>query len=278
MFFSQSWLETFIKEVEDELCLKVESQKNRFPSVDHLLRNFRKLTSDLLNNRNQPSKETKWQSLIEYHNEICVAYDILFQQNEHRCIKLEYEPKKDGTKKRVDFHAIFNSEKSKWIEVKTIHPENTTISEQKNWRKSQDNQLYFPPRTELVLFQDSDGANIWHDKFATRNHMLQYSLEFEKRIFESSIGKDEVCVLVLVGNGYDWRLDDLEDFVTFYQNGKHLLGDIFQKMENHYIQKENISLSKRINQFAYFKRCETSVKPELINWNVKQPNWYLAKE
>ena len=278
MVFSKSLLKIFTQEVENELCVKVESQKNRFPSGNRLLSRFRKLTSDLLDNGNQPYEETQWRSLIECHNEICVAYQILFQQNEPRCMKLEYELKNDNTEKRIDFHATFDSKEAMWIEVKTIHPEEMNESDQKNWHQYQVNQQYFPPRTELIIFQDTGGANIWHDKFAARNRMLEYSLEFEKRINESAISEDDICVLALVGNGYDWRLDELEDFVTFYQTGKHFPGDIFQKMENYYIQKNNVRLSKRINHFAYFKRPESSVKPELVIWNVKHPRWPFAKE
>jgi len=305
MLSSKSWLKNFVKEVENELCLPLKSQKNRFPSQDRLLRKFRELISHLLDSENNQSSEEVerqlFKELIEKHNELCVAYQILFQQNEPRCIKLEYEPETYSTEKRIDFHVVFDSENARWIEVKTIHPEDaadqkrtddemktgkeinkskikeTNGREEKDWLQYQKSQQYFPLRTELILSRKTDGANIWHDKFAARSRMLEYSWEFEKRINESLIGVNDVCVLALVGNGYDWRLNELEDFVTFYHTGKHLPGDIFQKMESYTIQKENIKLSKRINQFAYFKRGETSVKPDLVIWSVQPPRWTIAE-
>ena len=313
MLFSRGWLERFVQEIESELCLEIESQKDRFSSYENFLKRFRK-SAELFGKRIELYESTEkdsweswqlekelwksWMKLVEDHNEICVAYEIL----KHPCIKLEYEPKIDHTEKRIDFYAIFSSQKSKWIEVKTIHPNNvmariqirkqtetneelnkakikeTSKIEQKDWDQYQASQQYFPQRTELTIFREGAGAEIWHDKFAARSQILKYTLEFEKRIGESSIGANEVCILALAGNGYDWHLDELEDFATFYHTGKHLAGDIFSKMEHHSIKEKDISLSKRINHFAYFKRRERSIKPNLINWNVKPPKWPLVEE
>lgn len=249
-------------------------------SWDRLLREFREPASLLLDEKHQFSERKRQQlfkQLIEKHNELCVAYKILFQENGHRCIELEYEPISSETEKRIDFHAITNIKESIWVEVKTIHPDDSK-DEEKDWQQYQKSQQHFPSRTELTIPREPDGANIWHDSFASRIRMLEYALEFEKRIDNSLISMNEICVLAFVGNGYDWRLDQLEDFVTFYRTGKHLHGDIFQKMENYKIQEDSIKLSRRIDRFAYFKRGETSVEPDLVIWNVMPPTWPIGNE
>lgn len=286
MIISQDWLKSYIRDVENGLCQKLASQGERFSSYDDLLRKFRIPSTQIIDEQYQSAGDLQqWQmfkKLIENHNELCVAYHILFQQKDSRFVNLEYEPKTQSTSKRIDFRATTDADISIWIEVKTIHPDNRWLRaqgqrdkenelEKRDWEQYQRWQQYFPPMASLVISRDADGPDIWHDKTAARTHMLEYALEFEERIAELSIDTKNKFILTFVGNGFDWRLDELEDFVAFYKIGKHLPGDVLQDIEAHDIKVKNIALARSINRFAYFQRREVSVQPEIVIWNVKPP-------
>ena len=281
MDFSPNWMIDFIKKVDIELITKLNEQKERFPSSFILISQFHKSAKESLNlvNGNAPADiiEGSYKQLKTKRNELCVAYEILFQKTGSYIEKLEYEPSLEITKKRIDFHVISDKNESYWIEVKTIHPDDLCEEKEKTkWDDYLGKKKYFSPRTDLILDFEFGGGRIWHDYYSVRRHMLDYAEEFEKRIMESSISDSDICILALVGNGYHWRKDHLEDFVSFY-HGYPRPDDTFAKMQAHYIKEKDIQLSRRINKFAYFEHSESSMMFDVVNWNVKSPRWPQMK-
>ena len=275
MAFSKDWIREFLAQIDVELCSKLVLQEGRFPSCNTLLRQFQIQSQKLLcieeYDSADPAYQKSFKQLIEKHNELCVAYEILFQKAGSYIERLEYEPQNPNTKKKIDFHAILRTGKNIWIEVKTIHP--SDLSEGKKtekWNEYNKNE-YFPKNTELILSPES-GGEIWHDLFATRHHLLDYAREFENCIEESHIKDDDICVLVFVGNGYHWRMDHLEDFVAFY-HAYSRPDDVFAKMQKFYMEKCGINFIGRINWFAYFEHSESSVFHDSVVWNVMPTKW-----
>jgi hypothetical protein len=275
MAISKEWIRKFLDQIDDELCSKLAAMEDRFSSCNTLLGQFRRQSQKLLKIEKfdfaDPAQQKSFKQLIEKHNELCVAYEILYQKAGSTIERLEYEPNNPYTKRKIDFHAISSTKEEFWIEVKTIHPivlsEGTKSDKWVDYlSKKQDKNKYFPENTELILSRES-GGEIWHDYKAARTQMLEYVRNFEDRIEESHIREDNICILAFVGNGYHWRLDHLEDFVAFY-HGHPRSDDVFLEMQKFYIADNGINLSKRINMFAYFEHRESSVFHDSVDWNV----------
>lgn len=102
--------------------------------------------------------------------------------------------------------------------------------------------------------------------------MLEYAVELEGKIRDSKFtDTGRHFMLVLCGDGFYWRQDQLEDFVAFYRTGTHRGDDPFAKMETHYIEQENINLDRNITCFACLSRPQFEVRQRRLNWNVQPP-------
>ncbi|MBI9051178.1 MAG: hypothetical protein JEZ00_17275 [Anaerolineaceae bacterium] len=245
MVYSIKWVNDFIYQVENELITKLADQKKRFPKSNILIDDFHKSAKILLNmvNKHAPVDKIRKsdKQLKTKRNELCVAYEILNQKAGSYIEKLKYEPSNPNTNKKIDFHATTNKGESFWIEVKTIHPDDLGEEvKEKKWNAYLNNKNFFSPRTDLIIDYESGGAEIWHDYSSARSHMLDYAIDFETRIEESKINDKEICILAIVGNGYHWRKDHLEDFVPFY-HGHPRSDDVFAKMQEYYIEQKGIN-------------------------------------
>ena len=92
------------------------------------------------------------------------------------------------------------------------------------------------------------------NEYASRARFLEYSREFEARLAEAKKKRPGVGVLVFCGNGFGWRLTNLEYFGDFYRKGFHREDDPFGPMEEHHIKKKRIDLSRNIDHFAFLQR------------------------
>jgi hypothetical protein len=116
-----------------------------------------------------------------------------------------------------------------YTEVKTINP-----ITQDDWDKYQNASggRRFPEDTLLIFDNEWLGGELYHDAYAARTKMMDYTLFLEEKIqkcLENTA--DKVTFLALFTNGFHWHLDELEDFVFYYRNGLHFSGDPFAKME-----------------------------------------------
>ena len=74
----------------------------------------------------------------------------------------------------------------------------------------------FPKNTELVLDQEFEGGEIFHDYFAARGRFLEYTKEFEEKIEQILHHDQYIFKMVFCGNG-KWHQSHLEDFADFYR-------------------------------------------------------------
>jgi len=251
----------FISEIEHQLCSTVEAECSRFPSADKLLKRFRVSAENFLRNKPQARNEFR-----EIHNELCVAVNILASPD---CIKLDYEPLLTNCAKRIDFHATISTARSLWIEVKTIHP-----SEQDDWSKLEKMQkdARLPNNVCVIMDKNCLGGELWHNAYASRSKMLEYTIEMEYRIASCNINTEkEDCILAFFSNGFKWHIDELEDFIAYYRTNAHRDDDPFREMEEHFIKINGSKFRHNIRNFAFFCRRSSEVIPSSVVIDVKPP-------
>lgn len=116
------------------------------------------------------------------------------------------------------------------------------------------------------------GGELWHSASTARARMLEYTLELEAKLPRYKVGLPNVfAVLAFCGNGFSWRLDELEDFASFYFSRRHRSDDLFGPMELHHVNTRNIHLVRSINRFAYFERAPNEVDARVACWDVQPP-------
>jgi hypothetical protein len=255
----------FIEEVKNDLCVKITSNSSKFPSFNKLLVRFTAASERLLSEGLDHLPH-----FIETHNELCVAADILEEPN---CEQLDYELPIEGSGKLFDFFFKRSSGIPIWIEIKTIHPTDLDA-----WDKyERDKHLRRFGDVELILEEKWLGGELYHKAYASRSKILEYVIETEEKISEC-LGENEQegKMLLFFSNGFDWHLDELEDFIYFYQHDKHLPEDTFGVMEEHHISDNGITLQHNINVFAYMERPDTNIRPRKKNYNVEPPKPYVS--
>lgn len=125
----------------------------------------------------------------------------------------------------------------------------------------------------MVLNKEWLGGEIWHQMFAARARMLEYSLELEQKIRDVCLKKQAGAsfTLAFCGAGVDLREDQLEDFVQFYETGRHRADDPLAKLEAKYIEDHKLSVERTISRFAYMKRRQGELVQSELNWKVRAP-------
>src|ERR1035437_6477211 len=107
--------------------------------------------------------------------------------------------------------------------------------------------LQLSPRTAISSWL---GGEIWRSMFTARGRMLEYTLELEAKIAQAKLGGDNTrLVMGFCGAGFHWRLDELEDFVSFYFSGRHRADDPFSQAELEYMAEKKLGFARTINSF-----------------------------
>lgn len=264
----ERFFKSFVKEINNHMFACVKANRNRFPDSERFLKRYNDAISDVLTHGSK-----KMRAFHEAHNELCTAIAILDDKSEPKVTRLQYEPKIDGCDKRFDFHATLIDGPVRYIEVKTIHP-----STQDDWEKYQAalKNKRFPMDTYLILENEWFGGELYHNAYASRTKMLDYTLDFEDKIHSClSNSFDKLTFLVLFTNGFHWHIDLLEDFLFFYLNGFHISGDPFASMEDFVVNKRRIIFRNSIDHFAFFRRLKIEMKPNKVIWSVKAPGMFF---
>ena len=255
---------SFVDETERNLVSIITEKQGRFPSNEKLLDSYRKCISKVKENGGDYLREYH-----EIHNELCTAALLLLDDTEPSVRQVEYEPSHDGCEKRFDFEVQMSEGPTRYLEVKTIHP-----IDQDDWEKYKDavKNGRFADNTQIILDQEWLGGELYHNAYSARGKMMDYSILLEEKIQDCiSHNSDKHTFLVLYSDGFDWNLDELEDFVYYYRNGTHYPGDPFAKMEEHHVRESEITLDHSIDCFAYIRRPKLEVMPNKIIWNVDSP-------
>lgn len=251
-------LKEFFAEVRKTLCTDLLAAQERCPDVDTLVSRFDAAVDRLF--------DRGWDHLdevTEVHNELCVA-DLMLQHSEPACELLLYEPALD-CEKRFDFRVQFPDHAPRWLEVKTIHPKPLDA-----WEKYEAalKAGRFPDNARIVLDKSWMGGELYHKYFSARAKMLTHARDVEQKIAECLPDSRGPVFLVLVSNGFDWHVEDLEDFLHYYRHDQHFEGDHFSAMEQYFVEEEGISLTRAIDYFSYIKRSSTAVRPVQPIWDV----------
>lgn len=257
------WMNTYADEVLTAFRARFGSAADRFKTSQPLLDRFSSAINAV-----QGNSRALFRAVDEAHNELCVASALLDNSDPvFTCI--EYEPSLADCAKSIDFRATTDGGIAVYVDVKTIKP-----LAKNRWEKFERarTECWFPSNISVLLSKEGLGGELWHNMFAARGRMLEYSLELEQKIAEGNLGGgNSLFVLALCGDGFSWHEDEFEDFVSFYYSGAHRGDDPFGNAEARYVQEKGIVLTREISQFACMRRPQGEIFSKRLNWNVQPP-------
>lgn len=257
------WLHEYEASTLNHFRHRFEAYQPRFARSASLLTRYSEAVRNVIaRGRNH------FHSVDEAHNEICVA-DAILSDPSTLDSTLLYEPTLPNTEKTIDFILQDADGKTTLVDVKTIKPQSHD-----RWDQYQRaiNEGWLPNNVQYVLQQEWQGGELWHTAFASRARFLEYTLEFEDKLIAASF--DEAAkrrILMLCGEGFHWRQDELEDFVAYYTSGAHRYDDPFALAEARHIQDNNLAIRREISSFGCLDRRHGDIVARRINWHVQPP-------
>ena len=256
------WLEEYRSQVLKGFTSVLAGAADRFGEGERLLRRFDDAVDSVRGG-------SSFRAVDERHNELCIA-KALVENTKLRFSSLAYEPPLTGCAKSIDFRASSKNGTTVFVDVKTIKPE-----PKDRWDQFERalKEGWLPNNIVVALSKEWLGGEIWHQMFASRARMLEYTLELEVKIRDCGLkNQDNVLfILALCGNGVDWHRDQLEDFVQFYRTGRHRSDDPFSTVEYHDIREKGVVLERTVSRFACMRRRQGEVLHNRLNWNVQAP-------
>lgn len=207
--------------------------------------------------------------LVECVNELAVA-KVLVVDPHLKGMQIEYEPALLPDDRRIDF-VVDRGSDNLYVEVKTVRPR--TADTEQAWQKFLRRKKHHPQNIEYHTKQEWMGGAIYGNEFASRSHFLQYTMDFEERLAAAKAIKAGPGVLVFCGNGFAWRLSNLEDWADFYHRGVHRADDPFAVMEQHHIDQKKITLVRNVDHFAWLKRLFEQARHAEFAFPVRGPTF-----
>jgi hypothetical protein len=256
------WLEQYRTHVIEAFTPIFAEAAGRFPDGERLLRRFNEALDSVRSG-------ASFRAVDEAHNELCIAKALL-ASTKPRFSALAYEPRLPGCAKSIDFRASSDDGCIVFVDVKTIKPDAKDRWEQFERALKEG---WFPENVTVAVSKEWMGGEIWHQMFAARARMLEYTMELEGKIRDCGLKdqKNTLFILALCGAGFHWHEDELEDFVQFYRTGRHRSDDPFSKVESNYIAEEKINFERTVSRFACMRRRQGEVFHTRLNWNVQGP-------
>jgi len=256
--------QNFNKSVEADLFGILRSEKGRFNSVEEFIKRYNSIVERVID-----IGTDHLNAFHEAHNELVTALTLLEDKSDPKIIVLDYEPTIDRCESRFDFIATMTDGTTCYIEIKTIHP--MSQDDWEKYKKAINNDL-IPNNVGLLLEEEWLGGELYHNTYASRSKMLDYTLDMEDKIHKCiGEGNHGRTFLVYFTNGFHWHLDEFEDFIYYYRNGNHFPGDPFALMEDHHVKEKNIVFKKNIDCFSFFRRPKLDMRPSKIIWCVNEP-------
>ena len=259
-----TWIKSYKTAVVDAFNARFEENSERFQHGQRLVGRFSEAVEAVLQHA-----RAKFHAVDEVHNELCIAHRLL-SNSDPTFDRLEYEPTLTGTAKSIDFRASVEGGQTVYVDAKTIKP-----TPRDRWEQYERavKEGWFPDNVQVLLSNEWLGGELWHNMFAARSRMLEYTVELEQKIADAGLaGDDTAFVLALCGEGFHWHQDELEDFVSFYRTGHHRVDDPFSQAETKYMQDQGICFSRTISHFACMRRTQGDIDPKRLNWNVQPPS------
>lgn len=257
------WMAAYATEVVTTFRARFESASDRFKAWQPLLDRFTTAIEAV-----KANGRSLFRAVDEAHNELCVASSLL-DNSDPLFAQLEYEPPLLGCSKSIDFRATTDTGVIAYVDIKTIKP-----LAKDRWEQFERAQAegWFPRNVSVILSKEGLGGELWHNMFAARGRMLEYSLELEQKIVEGKLLESgPLFVLALCGEGFHWHEDELEDFVSYYYTGSHRGDDPFGIAEARSVEEKKLSIAKTISRFACMRRPQGDIFPKRLNWNVQPP-------
>jgi ribosomal protein L30 len=209
--------------------------------------------------------------ITELVNEMAVAK--LLAEDAHLTGTIEYEPALLPDGRRIDFVAD-RGDDNLYVEVKTVRPR--TADTEEAWNNYLRRRTRHPKNVEIITKKEWMGGAIYGNEFTSRSRFLEYTLDFEVRLAAAKAIKPGPGVLVFCGNGFAWRLSNLEDFADFYRNGVHRADDAFALMEQYDIEEKGVQLLRNVDHFAFLKRHVEQPRAERFTYPVRGPQFGMT--
>jgi hypothetical protein len=262
-----NWVEARASQVREHYAALFETHADVFPSSRRLLDKYNRAEAAVLTRG-----WSRYGELGDVHNELSLA-EALVQCSSPRVRRLDYERPLTACSKKIDFSCkLDDDERVLFIEVKTIRPDSSDADS--GWRQFErvTGEGLLSPGTEVELHREWLGGELWHHMYAAREKFLEHAqaLETTIRDCELSVGSATI-VLGLFSNGFNWHLDELEDFVAFYRTASHSRSDPLARMEDYYVREKQVHLNRTIHKFAFFERRHESISLEKACWDVRPP-------
>jgi len=258
-----AWLREYETAVLEHFRPRFAAHAAQFTGGDTLLTRY----SDAIRQVTEQGRKL-FSAVDEAHNEICVADGILADPSTANA-KLLYEPALPNTDKTVDFILEEADGRLTVVDVKTIKPE-----ARDRWSQYERavKEKWFPKNVLFVLEREWLGGELWHTAFTSRARFLEYAMELEGKLAAAAFGEmAHRRILMLCGEGFHWRQDELEDFVHLYRSGAHRADDPFALAEVRHIETNGIAIARTISSFGCLDRRQGDVAARRINWHVQPP-------
>ena len=209
--------------------------------------------------------------ITERVNEMAVAK--VLAEDPHLTGTIEYEPALLSDGRRIDF-VVDRGEDNLYVEVKTVRPR--TADTEETWNNYLRRRERHPKNVQFITKKEWMGGAIYGNTFTSRSRFLEYTLDFEVRLAAAKAIKPGPGVLVFCGNGFAWRLSNLEDFADFYRNGVHRADDPFALMEKYDMEDKGVQLLRNVDHFALLKRHIEQARAEKFTYPVRGPQFGMA--
>lgn len=258
-----AWLQEYQASTLHYFRPRFEAYAPRFAHGQALLKRYSAAIQEVIT-----QGRAQFRAVDEVHNEICVA-DAVLSDSSTVDATLLYEPPLPNTDKTIDFVLREADGRLTLVDVKTINPQ-----PRDRWDHYERaiKEGWLPKNVQFILEQEWQGGELWHTAFASRSRFLEYTLELEAKLDSASYGDAaRRRILMLCGEGFHWRQDDLEDFVAYYRSGTHRGDDPFSLAEARHVQTNGLMLRRSISSFGCLDRRQGDITARRINWHVQPP-------
>jgi hypothetical protein len=236
---------------------------DRFSGASKLAARFERIARDWEAGRADAS------AIVEVVNEIAVAVQLLsLPLTAH--FAMIYEPRVTLSGQSIDFLLAYGDDK-KYFDVKTIMPRDPANT-QRAWEKYGELRQLFPDNASILLAKNLMGGEFWHYFSSARAKFLDYALGLERKIAALPKGDKQSIRMVYCTDGFHWRIDQLEDFADFYQNGVFRADDAFAPLQAHYLTDKGIVIQRTIDGFCCLHRRLIETQPQTFLVDVQGPN------
>ena len=207
--------------------------------------------------------------ITEKINEVAVAA-VLLSDKALEGRKIQYEPEILPDGRKIDF-VVDRGNDNLYVEVKTVRPRSDYSDSA--WADFLRRKQFHPKTVDYIVTREGMGGLIYTNEFKSRAKFLEYTLAFEERLAAAKTIRPGPGILVFCGNGFDWRKSNLEDYADFYRKGVPRADDPFGNMQKDYIEKNEITVLRNVDGFAFLDRPIELAKKHTFYFPIRGPRF-----